>query len=59
MAIQEFECKDCRARFPKVESCGCGDDPELKCPHCGSINTEKAGDSSGTRRFLRDLLRPT
>jgi len=59
MAIQEWKCIDCNTTFPKVESCGCGDDAELKCPNCGGINTQKVGGESRARRFLRDLLRPT
>jgi putative FmdB family regulatory protein len=40
MATYEYQCKSCSEKFEIQRSIG-GEDTEVKCPKCGSIEVER------------------
>ncbi|MFO8009995.1 MAG: hypothetical protein R6U89_04185 [Dehalococcoidia bacterium] len=59
MAIPElapqYECKQCKTSFEQPVSCGCGN--PVKCPECGSTDTEISGSFEELLQLLEDMGR--
>ncbi len=41
MPVYDYHCNDCRKSFEKILTLREHDGENIKCPHCGSKNTEQ------------------
>ena len=56
MAIQEYKCRQCQAKFNESELSSSKGKNKVKCPECKSTDIESLDVPSGFWGFLRSIM---
>ena len=58
MAIEQYKCNHCNAKFEAPEVSCSNVESDIKCPECGSAETERLTAPGNILEYIQNIMRP-